>query len=110
MSRLLNGFHNSYLDALEMAEEISKENSRHRMVTGVLQSNELISSLSDMVKEKKENSEYPSQKEFWDGYFWDGVNTILERQKMMGMDSHHRKCILEYAESYFKYFYKGELE
>ncbi len=110
MSRLLNGFYNSYLDALEMAEQISKENSRHRMVTGVLQSNKLISSLSDMVKEKKENLEYPSQKEFWDGYFWEGVNTILERQKVMGMDSHHRKSILEYAKSYFKYFYKGELE
>ena len=110
MSRLLNGFHNLHLEALEMQEEISKENSRHRMVTGVLQSHDVIAALSDSVKEQKNSCEYPSQKEFWDGYFWREVDELISRQKMMGMDSHHRDCILEYAQAYFKYFYKGELE
>ena len=109
MSRLLSGFQNSYLNALEMRDKINEENSNHRMEIGVTQSQEFISELSESLKARKENSN-PFQRSLINDRFWDGVESVLKVQKEMGMDSQHRESILKCAQKHFKDFDDGELD
>ena len=109
MSRLLNGFTNPYLNALEMQDEIDVENSNHRMVIGVSKCNEVIVELSDSLKAQKDSST-PFQKVLLNERFWESVENILKLQKVMGMDAHHRDSILKCAQKYFKDFDDGELD
>ena len=109
MSRLLNGFTNPYLNALEVQDSVNEDISRHLMDAGVSKFNEVISELSESLKAQKEGST-PFQRSLLNDQFWDGVQTVLKLQKMMGMDSHHRNEVLKHAQSYFKDFDDGELD
>ena len=109
MSRLISGFTNPYLNALEMQDEIRENNSILRMEIGVIKSQEFISELSDSLKVQKEDST-PFQKVLLNERFWDSVESLLKMQKEMGMDSQHRDSILKYAQKYFKDFDDGELD
>ena len=109
MSRLLNGFRNPHLDALEMMEEINEINSRHLMDVGVIKCNEEISELSDSLKAQKEIST-PFQAVLLNQRFWDSVEDILKLQKVMGMDANHRDEVLRSAQKHFKDFDDGELD
>ena len=109
MSRLLRGFVNPHLDALEMMEEINEINSRHLMDVGVIKCNEEISEISDSLKAQKVGST-PFQKVLLNERFWSDVESILKLQKVMGMDDHHRDEVLKHAQAYFKDFDDGELD
>lgn len=109
MSRIMNGFTNPYLNALEIREELEEKNSILRMERGVSQSQEFVSELSDSLKAQKENAT-PFQKVLLNERFWNGIESILKMQKEMGMDSQHRDSILKCAQKHFKDFDDGELE
>lgn len=109
MSRLLNGFINPYLNALEVQDSVNEDISRHLMDVGVIKCNETISELSDSLKAQKENST-PFQKVLLNERFWDSVESLMKLQKVMGMDSYHRDEVLKSAQKHFKDFDDGELD
>lgn len=109
MSRLLNGFINPYLNALEMMDRVNEENSRHLMDVGVSQCAQFISELSDSLKAQKTDAT-PSQISLLNDKFWDGVEEVLKLQKVMGMDSYHRDEVLKSSQKHFKDFDDGELD